>query len=150
MFSTGKVERLAVLEQKIDIYESLSKEMMDKLERAVSSIQENSNRVAIILERHEQRLEDSDKAEEAMISLTKKLESDIINLEKKFSELQRIVWSAAATLTAIVSLIQILPHIGFTLTRSENVGMIHKEVQPANGSDRFQVHQSTLSTSTEV
>lgn len=150
MFSTGKVERLAVLEQKIDIYESLSKEMMDKLERAVSSIQENSNRVAIILERHEQRLEDSDKAEEAMISLTKKLESDITNLERKFSELQRIVWSAAATLTAIVSLIQILPHIGFTLTRSENVGMIHKEVQPANGSDRFQVHQSTLSTSTEV
>ena len=39
-FGLGK---LAVLESKLDIYEDLSKEMMDKLERAVSIISENSN-----------------------------------------------------------------------------------------------------------
>tara|TARA_E500000318_G_scaffold76951_1_gene71688 strand:- start:285 stop:719 length:435 start_codon:yes stop_codon:yes gene_type:complete len=144
------VERIAVLEQKIDIYESLSKEMMDKLERAVLSIQENSNRVAIILERHEKRLEDSDKTDETMLSITKKLENDVANLERKFGELQRIVWTAAATLTAIVSLIQILPHIGLTLTQSEDVGMINKEIQPANGSNRLQVHQSTLLTPKQI
>ena len=51
--------RLAVLESKLDIYEDLSKEMLDKLERAVGTISENSNRVAVILERHENRLDES-------------------------------------------------------------------------------------------
>ena len=53
-FGLGK---LAVLESKLDIYEDLSKEMLDKLERAVGTISENSNKVAINLERHENRLE---------------------------------------------------------------------------------------------
>ena len=56
-FGLGK---LAVLESKLDIYEDLSKEMLDKLERAVASISDNSNRVALVLERHENRLDKSD------------------------------------------------------------------------------------------
>ncbi|AIX14772.1 hypothetical protein M1M12_gp161 [Synechococcus phage ACG-2014d] len=48
-FGLGK---LNTLEAKLDIYEDLSKEMLDKLERAVDRISENSNRVAIMLERH--------------------------------------------------------------------------------------------------
>ncbi|MGA1459866.1 MAG: hypothetical protein ACO32K_06675, partial [Candidatus Nanopelagicaceae bacterium] len=55
------LQKLAVLESKLDIYEDLSKEMLDKLERAVATISENSNRVAVILERHESRLNESDK-----------------------------------------------------------------------------------------
>ena len=51
-FGLGK---LAVLESKLDIYEDLSKEMLDKLERAVTSISDNSNKIAIVLERHENR-----------------------------------------------------------------------------------------------
>ena len=54
-FGLGK---LAVLESKLDIYEDLSKEMLDKLERAVGTISENSNKIAIILERHEGRLDE--------------------------------------------------------------------------------------------
>ena len=46
MLGLGK---LRVLESKLDIYEDLSKEMLDKLERAVSSIQETNNRVAVII-----------------------------------------------------------------------------------------------------
>ena len=42
MFGLGKLQ---VLESKLDIYEDLSKEMLDKLERAVTTISENSNRV---------------------------------------------------------------------------------------------------------
>ena len=49
-FGLGK---LAVLESKLDIYEDLSKEMLDKLEKAVGTISDNSNKVAIILERHQ-------------------------------------------------------------------------------------------------
>ena len=39
-FGLGK---LAVLESKLSIYEDLSKEMLDKLEKAVGTISENSN-----------------------------------------------------------------------------------------------------------
>ena len=49
------LQKLAVLESKLNIYEDLSKEMLDKLERAVGTISESSNRVAVILERHEGR-----------------------------------------------------------------------------------------------
>ena len=38
------LQKLAVLESKLDIYEDLSKEMLDKLERAVGTISENSNK----------------------------------------------------------------------------------------------------------
>ena len=67
-FGLGK---LAVLESKLDIYEDLSKEMLDKLERAVGTISENSNKVAIILERHENRLDEGDKANQAIIQMIK-------------------------------------------------------------------------------
>ena len=39
-FGLGKLQ---VLESKLDIYEDLSKEMLDKLERAVTTISDNSN-----------------------------------------------------------------------------------------------------------
>ena len=59
-FGLGK---LAVLESKLNIYEDLSKEMLDKLERAVTTISDNSNKIAIVLERHENRLDDSEKSD---------------------------------------------------------------------------------------
>ena len=66
MFGLGK---LAVLESKLDIYEDLSKEMLDKLERAVGTISENSNKVAIILERHENRLDESEKHDQLILKM---------------------------------------------------------------------------------
>ena len=66
MFGLGK---LAVLESKLDIYEDLSKEMLDKLERAVSTISENSNRVSVILERHETRLDESERTDNLIIKM---------------------------------------------------------------------------------
>ena len=54
-FGLGK--NIAVLESKLDIYEDLSQQMLEKLERAVGEISSNSNKIAIILERHENRLD---------------------------------------------------------------------------------------------
>ena len=53
--------KLNTIEAKFEIYEDLSKSMLEKLERAVGTISENSNRVAIILERHENRLDEGAK-----------------------------------------------------------------------------------------
>ena len=71
-FGFGK---LAVLESKLDIYEDLSKEMLDKLERAVTTISENSNRVAVVLERHESRLDEGDKSNQLIIRMIEEMKS---------------------------------------------------------------------------
>ena len=86
MLGLGK---LRVLESKLDIYEDLSKEMLDKLERAVSSIQETNNRVAVILERHENRLDEGERANDSIIRLIEKVEEDVKSLEAKVDSLSR-------------------------------------------------------------
>ena len=65
-FGLGK---LAVLESKLDIYEDLSKEMLDKLERAVTTISDNSNKIAIVLERHENRLDESERSDNLILQM---------------------------------------------------------------------------------
>ena len=57
----GWFGKLDVLESKFQIYEDLSKEMLDKLERAVTTISDNSNKIAIVLERHENRLDEGER-----------------------------------------------------------------------------------------
>ena len=56
MFSNAKVE---VLESKLDMYEDLSREMLTKLESAVEKISEGNNRIAQILTKHDERIEQS-------------------------------------------------------------------------------------------
>lgn len=107
MLGLGK---LRVLESKLDIYEDLSKEMLDKLERAVSSIQETNNRVAVILERHENRLDEGERANDSIIRLIEKVEEDVKSLEAKVDSLSRFRWLAlgvAATAMLIVNILQI-------------------------------------------
>lgn len=107
MLGLGK---LRVLESKLDIYEDLSKEMLDKLERAVSSIQETNNRVAVILERHENRLDEGERANDSIVRLIEKVEEDVKSLEAKVDSLSRFRWVAlgvAATAMLIVNVLQI-------------------------------------------
>jgi len=82
-FGLGK---LAVLESKLDIYEDLSKEMLDKLERAVATISENSNRVAVILERHEGRLNESERADQLIIKMIEELRGEVSDIDKSVRE----------------------------------------------------------------
>lgn len=143
-FGLGK---LAVLESKLDIYEDLSKEMLDKLERAVATISENSNRVAIILERHESRLNESDKADALIIKMIEELKTEVQEIDKgvrlkfhdqnkKIEENQRWIWMAGSVLTAAVTILQILPMIGYSLTRSDRSAMMPSEISYVNGTYR--------------
>jgi len=121
------LQKLAVLESKLDIYEDLSKEMLDKLERAVTTISENSNKIAIVLERHENRLDEGDKANQAIIKMVsdhqkydekmfsnfaEKLES----LEKKVDDNQKMLWMVTMSASAVIFVLQMLPQLGFQLT----------------------------------
>ena len=102
-FGLGK---LAVLESKLDIYEDLSKEMLDKLERAVATISENSNRVAIILERHESRLNESDKNDAAILRLVEKVEEKIDSVEKRVNDLSKFRWITIGVCLAAVTILK--------------------------------------------
>ena len=70
MFSNAKVE---VLESKLDMYEDLSREMLTKLESAVEKISEGNNRIAQILTKHDERIEQSMKTDDLIIKMIDEL-----------------------------------------------------------------------------
>jgi len=124
MFGLAKLE---VLQSKLDIYEDLSKEMLDKLERAVSTISENSNKIAVVLERHENRLDEGERVNDAIVQMIKdhqkyddrmfKSISDKIEiLEKKTDRNTKFVIGATAVLATIVTVLQVAPPIIRLLT----------------------------------
>ena len=124
-FGLGKLE---VLQSKLDIYEDLSKEMLDKLERAVGTISENSNKVAIILERHESRLNEGDKANQAIIKMINdhqkydekmfgRMDEKFEELDKKVDKNSKFVIGAMAVITTIVTILQVAPPIIRLLTQ---------------------------------
>jgi septation ring formation regulator EzrA len=104
MFKNTK--ELAVLESKFQIYEELSKEMLDKLERAVATISENSNRISLILERHEFRLNEVDKNDQAIMKLIEKIEDKMDNLESKVDGVTRFRWLVVGVAIAITTVVQ--------------------------------------------
>jgi len=127
-FGLGK---LAVLESKLDIYEDLSKEMLDKLERAVSTISDNSNKIAIVLERHENRLEEGEKANTAILQMIKdhqkygdrmfkQIDEKITELDKKTEKNTKFVIGTTAVLATVVTVLQVLPPIIKVLTPTLN------------------------------
>ena len=127
--------KLAVLESKLDIYEDLSKEMLDKLERAVSTISENSNRVSVILERHETRLDEGDKSNQLIIRMIEEmkvteeknhniLHERIDRIQKKVDANQRFVIGAGAVLATLGLVAQIAFPIYKTLTTPLRTSMM--------------------------
>jgi len=131
-FGLGK---LAVLESKLDIYEDLSKEMLDKLERAVTTISDNSNKVSIILERHESRLDEANRSDKLIIKMIeemkgqeeknhKTLHERIDKIQKKVDSNQRFVIGAGAVLATLGLVAQIAFPIYKTLTFSTQKSMI--------------------------
>ena len=73
MFSDPKV---AVLESKLDMYEELSREMLAKLESAVEKISEGNNRIAQILTKHDERIEQTMKSDELIIKMIDEIKAN--------------------------------------------------------------------------
>lgn len=92
LFGDNNNKDLSVLEAKFQIYEDLSKEMLDKLERAVNQISKSNHQVALILERHENRLDQVDKADAALLEFIKDLKEKIREIEKKLEDVAKIKW----------------------------------------------------------
>lgn len=104
MFSTKQPQsKIDVLESKVDIYEKLSREMLDKLESAVEKISESNNRIALILAKHDERIEQSIKSDSLIIKMIEDLRKEnteehartlerVRRVEEKSEEFSRVKW----------------------------------------------------------
>jgi len=139
-FGLGKI---AVLESKLDIYEDLSKEMLDKLERAVGTISDNSNKVAVILERHENRLDESERADKLIIGMLEEMkerhEKDRVSVNERIDMIQKkvdtnakFVIGAGAVLATLVTVLQVVPPILKVLTDGKTTANISGVLMPVS------------------
>jgi ElaB/YqjD/DUF883 family membrane-anchored ribosome-binding protein len=114
MFGFGR--DLEVLEAKFQIYEDLSKEMLDKLERAVDKISESNQNVALILERHENRLEQNDRNDGVIMELIRDVKDRIEKVENRVNDLATFRWISVGIATAAVAVIGSASFFGNLLT----------------------------------
>ena len=159
MLGLGKLQ---VLESKLDIYEDLSKEMLSKLENAVTTISENSNRVAVVLERHETRLDEGDKSNQLIIKMIEEmkiqeeknhniLHERIDRVQKKVDSNQKFVMGVTAVLTTFVAVLQVVPPIIRVLTPTSNSSTIGSGIVGSlNESSRRSVYQPNILSSREL
>ena len=117
-FGFGK--DIEILEAKFQIYEDLSKEMLDKLERAVDKISESNQNVALILQRHETRLEQVDKADSAILELVKDVKERIEKVEGRVNDLATFRWISVGIATAAAAIISSAGFFGNILTTGNN------------------------------
>lgn len=101
MFS--QVSKLAVLESKLAMYEDLSREMLQKLETAVDKISEGNNRIANILTKHDERIDQNYKTDQLIIKMVEDLKVEgkenyssfsrrLDRLEEDIQEIGKIKW----------------------------------------------------------
>ena len=123
----GFGREIAVLEGKFQIYEDLSKEMLDKLERAVEKISEGNQKVALILAKHEEKIEQGIRADELIVKMVDEMReanskehSAVIDrigmVENKISDLSKFRWTAVGVAAAAVLIIGSAEFFGGVLT----------------------------------
>ena len=104
--------QVAVLGEKLMVYEELTKEMLFKLELAVDKISETNQNISKILIRHDERLEQSrsdhiaiikrlDEMKEQNATSIKEIEEVLKDHDKRIGELSRLRWLVAGMILTI-------------------------------------------------
>ena len=113
MFSDSKV---AQLEAKLDIYEELSREMLAKLENAVDKISEGNARIATILAKHDERIEQSIKSDDLIIKMVDEIKDSneknyqiihgrIDKIQEEIKAFSKFRWQIGGVLVVVALLI---------------------------------------------
>lgn len=126
MFSSTKVD---VLAEKLNIYEDLSKEMLSKLEAAVDKISEGNSNIARILAIHEQRLEQSDKSDAAILKLIESVQDQTRDLESRINELVKFRWLTVGIAIAAATIVSNASLFGKLLTPSAQSSIMHEQIK---------------------
>jgi len=132
MFS--QESKVAVLESKLSIYEELSREMLTKLESAVEKISESNSRIANILTKHDERIEQAIKTDDVIVRMIEEVKENnskehrlvaerIEKVEDTISELSKFKWQVAAISGAAILIIGlVVPFIDNMLPGPYNGG----------------------------
>ena len=113
MFSDSKV---AQLEAKLDIYEELPREMLAKLENAVDKISEGNARIATILAKHDERIEQSIKSDDLIIKMIDEIKDSneknyqiihgrIDKIQEELKSFSKFRWQIGGVLVVVALLI---------------------------------------------
>lgn len=134
-FQLGKNElaKLDVLETKFEMYEELSRQMIDKLEMAVDKISEANNKIATILTKHDERIDQTLKNDAHFSKQLDELKSEnkedhkrvigrIEKIETKLEDFVKFRWIVVGA--AIL--------VSFVLTVSSQSSIIVDFLQPDN------------------
>ena len=117
MFS--QESKLAVLESKLGIYEDLSREMLSKLEAAVDKISEGNSRIATILAKHDERIEQSMKNDALLVKMIDEMKEDndkehrqieerFNKIDEKIEDLKKFRWQTGGVLAFVIVIIGVI------------------------------------------
>lgn len=88
--------RVSILEERLQAYDEVSKQMLTKLEQAVEKISESTRDISQILVRHEERIDRATETNSAIEKLIEKTETELSNridqAENDIEDLKRNRW----------------------------------------------------------
>jgi hypothetical protein len=130
-FTKNAAVKMAVLEEKLSVYEELSREMLAKLENAVDKISEANQNISKILVRHEERIDQTLQSDAAIIKLLddmkrqnserfQGLDETLRDHDKRIGDISRFRWMLAGALLVV----------GFILGEMRPVSEIFNYNQP--------------------
>jgi membrane protease subunit (stomatin/prohibitin family) len=134
--STPIDTKVAVLEERLHVYEL----MMNKIDSAIEKISETNQNISKMLAVHEERLEQSGKSDAiimTMIDEVKKngtkehqeLRGKIIELEKKVEDLFKFKWQAIGVIITSVAVATIISQLaGGILTQRSTSATIQEQI----------------------
>lgn len=133
-FGLGKLQ---VVEQKLEIYEDLTRQMLVKLESAVEKIAEANIQTNLLLERHENRLDEGERFNTLIVKMVEEfkevekndisvLHEKVSNIQNKVEENQKFVFATGAVLTTMIAVTQLFGVLGWTLTTNDASAMLEK------------------------
>lgn len=104
MFNNNK-SKLDVLQSKVDIYENLSHQMIEKIDSTVEKISDSNQKIFNILTKHDERIDQSIKNDNLLLQIISELKSEnkidhektsfrIEKLEIKLEDVIKIKWIA--------------------------------------------------------
>lgn len=135
--------------------------IIERLEKVVDSLQDNSIQMGKLLAVHNEKLDKQDKVDEILFekldrlsadikrettAIKKGCERDIRLIDDRLRILEKKMWSIAGALAVISVTISPIGQRIFTklLTPEENTSMMSRDYLLSNGPDRQQIHRARI------